>query len=412
MRKRKNTRIHLLFLSAAFVVLFAVFGEVFSFSPRAFLAGLMPFETVSAESLRERYADKELRILLVPGHDNSDYGTEFKGVREADLTREVVGYLSGFLESDEHFQVFTTRDGDTGEYTPFFASYFQSEEKEVVSFREQLRTFIAEALERGQFVMRNGVLHNSAPPRVAHKLYAMNKWANENKIDAVLHIHFNDYAGRPSGKVGKYSGFTIYIPDEQFSNARASLVLAESVFRQIKKYVPVSDLTGESHGLTPDQELIAIGANGSLDGASLLLEYGYIYEPQFTKPGVRESIMRELAYQTYAGIKKYFEPEAAISETTLLPFQWNAPLKKDARTGKDVLALQAALLFEGVYPPPGKDLRECPLTGFFGECTETSVAIFQQKYSHEVLRPHGITRGTGQAGRRTLQKLQALYPHE
>jgi len=30
---------------------------------------------------------------------------------------------------------------------------------------------------------------------IALRLYGFNKWADENKVDAMVHIHFNDYPG-------------------------------------------------------------------------------------------------------------------------------------------------------------------------------------------------------------------------
>jgi len=157
------------------------------------------------------------------------------------------------------------------------------------------------------------------------------------------------------------------------------------------------------------KELIAIGANGSLDGAALLIEYGYIYEAQFISSEFRSDMMKELAHQTYLGVKKYFEPGASLAETTLLPFNWGRPLKKGLRGSRDVLSLQFAMHEAGVYPPPGKNLAECSITGNFGPCTEAAVSAFQEKYADEILRPTGLLSGTGFAGPATLKKFNELY---
>jgi N-acetylmuramoyl-L-alanine amidase len=373
----------------------------------AFLAALMPLETKAPEELKTAYAGT-LKILVVTGHDNIDYGTEYNEIREADMTREVAGHLKEFLEHDRHFQVFITRDPEGGEYRPVFESYFKNQESEILSFRIRLHEMMIQTVRGGFFKKRGEVFHTKARDRVAQKLYGINQWANENDIDLILHIHFNDHAGRRSGRTGDYAGFTIYVPDEQFSSSRGSIDLAKILMGQLQNFLAVSTLVGESRGITEDQELIAVGALGSLDPAALLVEYGYIYEPQFVYRGFREAMMRELAYQTYRGIKMYFEPDALLSKTTLLPFRWEDTLTEGVPRSRAVLSLQVALREEGLYPPPGKNLGECPITGNFGKCTKTAIALFQEKYADEVLKPYGLSRGTGNAGPATLKKLQEL----
>lgn len=378
---------------------------------RQHLAGIMPIETITPEDLAAQYSGKKLKILLVPGHDNLDYGTEFKGVREADLNREVAENLYGLLAKDGHFQVFSTRDFVTGEYTPISTSYFASQNKEILSFRARLVETMINAIKHGQFKTSGGIGHAAALPNTAQRLYGINKWANEANTDVVLHIHFNDYYGRKANRIGEYSGFSIYVPEKQFSNARASASLAKAIFEQIKTHIAISAAPGERQGIIEDQELIAIGANGSLNGAAMLIEYGYIYESHLTGELSRD-IMRELAYQTYLGLKKYFEPKAILADTALLPYQWESSPKKGMRANRGVLSLQFALHAQGVFPPSGRDLEECPLSGNFGDCTEEAVIMFQQKYADEILKPFGLNHGTGQAGLATLKKLQELYPVE
>lgn len=397
---------------AAFILATAFFLLSLPFAAlrphRLLLAGFLPIETITPEDLNRKHGERRLNVLLVPGHNRADYGAEFRGVREADLTLEISRHLQGMLERDGHFRVFTVRDVSTGEYAPAFASYFQHREREVISFRTRLIEGMVHALTAGRFKTRRGVGHATASASAANRLYAINKWANENGMDLVLHAHFNDYPGRRPDRPGEHSGFTIYVPDAQFSNSRASRALAEPVFRQLGRHLSVSTLPGEAQGITEDQDLIAIGANGSLDGASLLIEYGYIYEPQFARP-VRGDMMRELAHQTYLGVKKYFDPNIRLAETTLLPFRWDRPLEPGTDASRDVLSLQAALRAEGVYPPPGSGFAECPLSGRFGPCTAASVARFQERYADEILAPLGLRSATGRAGPATLAKLEELY---
>ena len=171
----------------------------------------------------------------------------------------------------------------------------------------------------------------------------------------------------------------------------------------------MSTIKGERAGIIADQDLIAVGAKGSLDGAGLLIEYGFIYEPQFVNATLRQTMLRELAYQTFTGLKQHFEPSLRFADTILLPHLWKDSLKRDNKGSRDVLALQAALRQEGLYPPAGKSLADCSLTGHFGPCTETAVSLFQEKYAAEILAPFGLMRGTGLAGPTTIMKLNELY---
>ena len=378
-------------------------------SYRKLVAGLMPVETITPEDLTTAYAERRLKILLVPGHDTTDFGTSFNGVREADLTRELARELAAILVEDGHFRVSTTRNFTTGKFLPEFAAYFDTKRQDILKFRIALTEMMISAVRGNRFEKRTGVGHNTAPERVLRKLYGINKWANERDIEVTLHIHFNDHAGRRPGRVGNYEGFTIYVPERQFSSSRASRLLAEGMFNQLKQRFSVSTLPGESAGITGDQELIAVGAHGSLDGVGLLVEYGYIYEPQFISATLRAAVLRELAHQTYAGMKRYFEPQAALDETTLLPHQWQAPLATGADGSRDVLALQTALHTEGLYPPPGKNLADCSLTGTFDSCTEAAVRLFQEKYAAEILGPAGLTSASGSVGPATIRKLNELY---
>ena len=375
---------------------------------RTYLAALMPVETITPTDLAGAYARRNLKILLVPGHDNVDWGTEYYGIREADLNIELAEDIYNILATDGHFKVFTTRDFKNGEYTPVFANYFASQEGSILNFRGQLMERITNALLRGEFKL-NPTADHVLPYRIAQKLYGINKWSNENDIDITLHIHFNDHGGRWYDRYGDYEGFTIYIPEYQFSSSRASRELAQSIFSRLKKNFAVSTLPQEQQGITEDQDIIATGAKGSLDGVGLLIEYGYIYEPQFAHDNVRNLIFHELAHQTYTGLKTYFDFDSNLSDSTLLPYAWKTTLKKGIKGNKDVLALQAALRAEGLYPPPGKSLSDCSLTGNFGPCTEIAVKRFQEKYSAEILAPAGYRTGTGLVGSLTLQKLNELY---
>ena len=69
--------------------------------------------------------------------------------------------------------------------------------------------------------------------------------------------------------------------------------------------------------------------------------------------------------------------------------------------GGDVSILQGILKGEGVYPAG-------LITGYFGPLTKQAVIRFQQKYTTEVLKPYGLSKGTGIVGPTTRAKLNEI----
>jgi len=405
--KQTNIRIIWIVLLAILIGLSAAYVAVPEF--KTFMAGLMPLATSEPETLKNHYSNNDFRVLIIPGHDNVERGAEFGNLYEEDLNTELAQYLFEFFLSDDHFEVFTTRDLSNGDYTDTFSNYIESEESNITIFRSNAIDNMKNAVAAGQIQLRNGVPHNFASNRASIYLYGFNKWANENKIDLLIHVHFNDHSGRRRNDIGQYTGFSIYVPDSQYSSSKSSLEIANSIFGQLNNLFHVSTLPGENNGIVEDQELIAVGANGSLDGATLLIEYGYIYENPLSIDSIRGAYLKELAHQSYSGIKKYFEPMAQIDQTTLLPYEWNNELNKGSKESRDVLSLQTALVLENIYPPKGKSKSECPLTGIFGSCTEESVRSFQNKYGNEILESYGLSEGTGYVGSATTNKLNSLF---
>ncbi len=358
-------------------------------------------ETVNSKDLMLMYQKRELKILIVPGHDNIDPGATFGSVRESDINLTMAKYLLERFGNDQNMRASSTRDVESGDYTPEIKAYIADEGGDIDSWSIALRAL-------NKFYRTSGVLepevlvhHNSASSRVSRILYGINRWANEHDIDIVLHVHFNDHTRR-RGRIGTYSGFTIYVPHQSLPNGRASQELAQTIFDRLNDRFPVSDLRGEHLGITTDQELIAVGANGSRDRVSLLIEYGYIYESQFKDPEVRDKIVREMAYQTYLGVKDFFEVHALArgEETTLIPYTFTRNLTRGAKNNPDVLHLQGALNAAGFYPPRGKTLSECPLNGTFGPCVERSVQSFQREYD---------ISATGKVGPQTRTKLNERF---
>lgn len=377
------------------------FGDV-----RELAASVFFVDSVTADGLKQKYTraargDRKVTILIVPGHDNGSWGTEFRGVREADMTAAVGEELARLLSSDTEYEPVLVRTRQ--DFVKEFRDYFQEERASVQAFVANKKQVMKDLVKAGMIHRAQGVVHNVAPFDVVWKLYGINRWANDNSADIVLHLHFNDYPGRPYHREGRYNGFSIYVPEKQFSNSKASRAVAESFFAQFSKFFSASNFPLEDSGIVPDQDLIAVGAYNTLDAAGMLIEYGYIYEERFKDAAIREAFLKELALQTYIGLNNFFgSPKEAVRRypTSFLPFAWEAPLSQGVVAQPSVLSLQAALLFEAMYPPE-KDLRKCPLTGSFGPCTRRAVAQFQEK--------HGIAPASGVANAHTLAKLNELY---
>ncbi len=352
-------------------------------------------------------AQPKVRVLIVPGHEPDYGGAEYDSgdghVRERDLAAELAQHLAGFFKADSHYETFVSRDADAWSST--FANYFDSQMPAITAWKDAHKAAIESMIKLGEFKpVSSKVEHNDAPDPVALRLYGISKWANENKIDLVIHIHFNDYP-HASSRPGKYTGFAIYVPEKQYGNSTTTRALASYVYERLKKYVPVSDMPAEQTGLVEDQDLIAVGALDSLDAPSMLMEYSYIYEPQVTDPEARSLYFKELAYETYRGVQDFLDSRPASddqsSDTLMLPHVWKAPVTDKSGSTADIFALQTALIDDGEYPPKGKTMNDCPRTGAFKSCTKSALQEFQNKY--------GIKGEKGIVGGKTADKLNELF---
>jgi N-acetylmuramoyl-L-alanine amidase len=361
-----------------------------------------PAELVNKYQTAKKTGQK-VKILIVPGHDDDYWGTEFADVREADVVVAIGQYLYDYLKNDPRIDVQISRT-QTG-YTNTFKNYFENNKQQIQDFITTTRTAHQQKLSSGEIKASESVPHNTAQPEVALRLYGINKWANENNVDITLHLHVNDAGGRTWGKVGDYTGIAVYIPENQFSNARSSAVVGEAIFKELSLKNQISNYPPEAKGLIEDQDLIAIGASDSVKNAAALIEYGYIYEPQYRDLAIQEQVTKSLAQQTFLGIHRFFGDRAVYAQnivaTPAVASQTKASkptiainLKKDLKLGSanaDVSVLQTALTKAGVY--------SCGITGTFGPCTEKGVKAFQKKYK---LPQNGLV------GPMTRSKLNAL----
>ena len=239
---------------------------------------------------------------------------------------------------------------------------------------------------------------------VALRLYGITKWANENSIGLMIHLHLNDYPGHGDTVPGKYSGLVIYTPALQYANSAATKAIADAMFKRLSLYNPISDFPSESNGLVDDPELIAVGSNNTSDAASMLIEYDYLYEPQFVNPKVRSLALKDLAYQTYLGLQDFFTGNKPTAATSLYDpsslYTWNTPVAGKNANPEDIYALQTALLMDGDFPPVGKTKNDCPHSGVFGSCTKAALQAFQKK--------NGIV-GESAGGLNTFALLNKIY---
>jgi hypothetical protein len=213
----------------------------------------------------------------------------------------------------------------------------------------------------------------------------------------VIHIHFNDFPGRYR-QGGLYNGFSLYVPQEGYTNHETSIIAAEKIRESLNDFFPESNNPVEEDIIIEGPDLIAIGANNTLESASVLIEYGYIYESQFNNSEISNEIFKELAYRTYLGIKNLISDSSFEEEglTTLLPEEFNKTFRRGTKYNLETLSLQAFLRASGFYPADGENMNECPITGIFGPCTEKAVLKFQEEYNLEK---------TGEVDFETIEKL-------
>lgn len=318
----------------------------------------------------------KVKIMIVAGHDDENSGAYFKGIKESDLNLDLAIELNSLLKK-ENVETFLIRD-EKG-FNKKFLKFIDIEEDKINEFVNYKKNIINNLVINGDFENQNQVHHNSAKPEVAKILYGINKYANDNNFDIVLHVHFNDYPGR-KGSSGLYSGFSIYVPEKQFSNSEASIDLAEKIKDQLSLSFASSNLPQEG-AIVEDQELIAVGSYNTVDPVSILIEYGYIYEKQFTNKKISNFIIKELANQTHLGLLNYLNNKKEVVNETFTSLSQYQKIDTNYKIGDEdlnILYLQDFLRDKGFYPY-NNDLNSCPINGYFGECTEDSLKEFQKK---------------------------------
>src|SRR3989344_4409529 len=337
------------FVATFLCLLFAGSELPFIASARSQLASLFFAYDLTENEIFAKYQGRGgVKILIVPGHDSIDGGARYKGVYEAEYTAKIGQYLYEYLDADPNMQAILVRNKNG--YTKDFADYF-------FRGKSAIKISTPPARERFPPLSDPGGVETGPPPvqhvrassRTVSVLYGVNKWANENDVDIVLHLHLNDYPR--SGGDMRYDGYSIYIPDGSFPNYTPSRHIAESLHGVFSRFWTPSNMRLEKNTIMEDPDLIALGSYGTLRSASVLLEYGYIYEPRFQA----EILLKETAFRTYQGLLAYFKDSGKINDefAWLTPYEWTKPISYGVLKNNDVAAFQSALVALGFYPPRG-----------------------------------------------------------
>ncbi len=348
----------------------------------------------------EKYANGGIvEVLIVPGHDDENPGAVFRGQREADMNLILAEKLAHELSGDEQLFVTVSRNRDG--YYPPLEKYLDDNKREIESFIKNSKSATERFLENNGINIFSGVTHNNAPSDVAFGLYGINKWAAEESFDFIIHIHFNDDTSHYGNNIGRYGGYSIYVPDQNLLNADKARPFALSIGQEMKKTFFPSNLPAEVRssdetGLIPDFKLIALGSNRTLETPSILVEYSYIYEPHVAA----EFLDLSTSVMARATARGIFNVLSGPQSWRNLSHVWYTPLALSTKNNTDTLALQFALRELGYYPPKNLDRVTCTFSGFFGPCTQRAVKEFQKANGLEA---------DGIAGPQTFEILNAVF---
>jgi N-acetylmuramoyl-L-alanine amidase len=343
-----------------------------------------------------------IKVLIMPGHEPDYSGAEFRGRKERDMNVDVARYLIEHLALDGKYAPTLARDKE--KWLHNLDTFFKEEEDRIRAFMKAQKELTQGLVEEGNIVFDENVHHGDAPSDVALRLYGINLWASERDYDIVLHLHFNDTATRNLRKRDP-SGVAIYIPDDNYSNHEASRDIAEHILERLSYTSLVSNNRQESEGVIESEKLIALGANNTLDPAAVLIEYGYIYELRYREPEVRELFLQDHAWQTYLGLKDFFEGgildgDDRMSLLVPLTLEDLGPIGPHKEQSRAAVFIQGFLFKVGFFPPAEETLRSCPIDGFYGSCTKKSVQFLQETFG---LPAEGIV------GEETIDILENLH---
>jgi N-acetylmuramoyl-L-alanine amidase len=270
------------------------------------IAGIL-YATISSgavKNLSSETTNKKIRILIVPGHEPNDGGAIYKGVKERDLNLELSNQIRNILASTTDAEIILARDEDG--WNIDLDTYVKNNETQIMDWVFDLKEKMLTKIDSGEMIKINpGMKHNVATSSAVLYLYGTNKWANENRIDLILHVHFNNnpkWNGKPN-----YRGYCMYVPEKQYNNATSSKIFADYLNEEISKIQYASNMPQEKDLIIESQELIAIGTYDTLNVPSVVVEYAYIYEPMMVDATRRKNFIEKSASSTATAILNYLK---------------------------------------------------------------------------------------------------------
>ncbi|MDB5190200.1 MAG: hypothetical protein JWN49_526 [Parcubacteria group bacterium] len=415
----KRTSILLILIVA---IVSTALSAVFFFSKPSFASSSTPTRTVA--ELQQKYAatavnGQKVRILIVPGHEPNFGGAEYQGIYEREITVQIADQLATYLGQNPKLQVIVARS-NTG-WNLDLTNYFFNDWVDIQSFVEAKKQAMQNSIMNGSVQQRSiddQVDHSAAPTDVALRLYGINKWADENNIDLVIHLHINDTTDHGPDSPSANSGFAVYVPDSQYGNASTSLPIGKAIAARLAAMNATSSLPVENKGVVPDQDLIAIGAYDTLSVPSVLIEYSYITEPKLTHTEVLATVAKDFAYETYLGVQDFFKDSVRTAyPTASLPFVFTGTSTMGS-SSPAAYSLQTGLHILGFYPTASSTLSAalaqvtnnssstptlfnlCGISGLMDGCTVDAINAFQKS--------HGW-KPTGKLGPQTIAALNARF---
>lgn len=244
------------------------------------------------------------KLVVVPGHEPSDGGAHYGDLYERDMNVELAERVAELMRSKDGYSVFVSRTRVS--WNPLMLEYFDANRKDILDFKNRSQNLYRLFQSAGLITkVEDRMPHAEINDESAVKLYGLNRWANENEADLLIHVHFNDSSRRDPSLPGKNRGFTIFVPESQLKNSLASKAAATFIYAALEKRFDPQGSSGYRLGLLEDQSLIALGAFDTLESPSVLIEYAYIYEGILGSPEMREKTLSAMAEATLEGIEDY-----------------------------------------------------------------------------------------------------------
>ncbi len=247
---------------------------------------------------------KPFTVLVVPGHDTTTGGAVFRDIYERNIVVDIAQKIADELNTVKGYKVIVARD--TKEWNPILQNYFDQNKQTIIDWKSALQAQDKTLQANGQEkIVPDMASHSEVSSTSSLELYGINKWSNENDVDMVIHLHFNNTERTNMNNPGSLHGFAMFIPEAQRTNSTASRAIAKDIFAELKKNFSPEIVNNDKDGLIEDQSLIALGASNTLNKPSMLIEYGYVYDKNLWTLSDREKTLGTMASDTVAGIMDY-----------------------------------------------------------------------------------------------------------